>query len=135
MLLDIGTGILSAFFLSKALSINLTWGFILAGVIFNLLPDLEALIKNKKLKKAYTNPIIYLLFGTIIISFIALWSFALLFAVTGIIHLIREITDKKYSFSHKNKRWFKEFKVHPYVVFEFLVFVLGLFILLQNPPV
>ncbi len=135
MLLDIGTGILSAFLLSKGFSIHLTWGFIFAGVIFNLLPDLEFFIKNKKLKKAYTNPIIYLVVGALLISFIALWSYAILFALTGIIHLIREAADRKYSFSHKNAKWFKEFKIHPYVVLEFLIFVLGLFVILQNPPI
>src|SRR5690348_11044495 len=124
MLLDIGTGILSAFFLSKVFSLSITWGFVFAGVIFNLLPDLEVLIKNRKLKKFYTNSAAYLIFGALLISFIGIWSYSILFILTGLIHLTRTAADKKYHFSHKNKKFLKEFKIHPYVILEFLIFVL-----------
>src|SRR5579884_137957 len=99
MLLDIGTGIISAIFLSQVFSIPLTWPFILAGIIFNLLPDIDFLIHFAK-GGDWTNihhhrdylhlPIFYILIGAIFISFIYKWSWSALFALTALLHFIHD---------------------------------------------
>lgn len=114
MLLDIGTGILSAMFLSHVFGIPLTWTFVLAGIIFNLLPDADFLIHfakggdthNAEHHRDYFHlPIYYIFLGAIIISFIYKWSWSALFALTGLLHFIHDSTLMGWGV-----QWFYPFK-------------------------
>jgi hypothetical protein len=188
MLLDIGTGILAAMFLSHVFGIPLSWTFILWGIIFNLLPDIDFFIhflKGGNWKNGYHHrnyfhlPIIYILLGAIAISFIYKWSWSALFALTAFLHFIhdsfgptlgvqwfwpfkkdhyallyvytpkhKEKLPKKIlyvwrheeidrlAFKHADEDWVRNiyFKLHPFAIFEFLIFVCSLFFLLTNPP-
>lgn len=102
MFLDAALGILNAIFVSKYFHIELTWYFVVAGIIFTLLPDIDSLLFFLGRGKIFSKqahfhrdilhlPLIYIPAGTIIFSiFGPRWG--LLFAVGALLHFIHDST-------------------------------------------
>jgi membrane-bound metal-dependent hydrolase YbcI (DUF457 family) len=96
---DIGIGIFAAIIFAHAEDVPLDWRILLVSVLFSLLPDIDFAIhffKRKQLdefahehRDITHNPIIYILFGFIILSF---WSIALawLFAALSFWHFFHD---------------------------------------------
>lgn len=184
MFLDIGAGIFTALFLSKINSVELNWFFVVAGIIFALLPDADYVFlsfKKKDLNKSFLHhremlhhPLLYIPIGTIIVYFFSP-IYAELFFLASLAHFIHDsigvgwgvqwlypfnknhysflylykpsFNAKKlptklfYAFKHEeidaldrdygDPNWVKNiyFKLHPYGIFEIVVFIVSLIVL------
>ncbi|MBI2454367.1 MAG: metal-dependent hydrolase [Parcubacteria group bacterium] len=182
MFLDFGLGILSAVLFSRIFSWPLQADFVMAGVVFSVLMDLDFFIyvlKNGSAHKIHRHrdifhyPLIYIPLGT---SFIWLYDFhwAILFATCSLWHFIHDSVGigwgvrwlypfgkDYYTFLYRyqppdrpsfplklfhkwkhneidelaeqygDPNWFRNIylKLHPYAVFEFLVFIAALIVL------
>lgn len=93
MALDIATGILFSLLVSHLYSIDLTTQFLICGIIFNLLPDLDAIYyflkKNKgNHRDLFHKPVTFITLGIGIYFFNQ--PLGLLFILTTMAHLIHD---------------------------------------------
>lgn len=98
MFLDIGIGILISIFLSNLFNFPLSHPFVVAGIIFSLLPDADFLYhllkRGTKDKKDHEHrdilhyPIFFLFTGIVIGFFSLPW--ALLFTLCTLLHLLHD---------------------------------------------
>jgi len=98
MLLDFGLGIISSIMVSRIFDIPLSWWFVLLGIGFAIIVDLDFLvyqIKNGDPKFAYKHrnllhlPLLYIPIGFVAISFFSL-QVTVLFALSSLFHFIHD---------------------------------------------
>lgn len=98
MFFDIGAGILSSIFISFLFKLPLNTSFLIGGVVFALLPDLDSIFNlNKRSGAIYAHkhrdaihyPLLYIPLGMTMISFFnSTWS--VLFGLCSLIHFIHD---------------------------------------------
>lgn len=185
MFLDIGVGILLAILTSKLFNLTLTIPFVIIGIVFALLPDIDCmLLPIKKWSSQYSHkhrdllhyPLLYIFTGVLILLFFNK-TLAVLFGLCSLMHFIHDsigigwgiqwlypFSKNHYSFfniyqpKHKekipkaflhvwkdeemdviaekygDKNWFKNIylHLHPYAIFEFLIFIIAIIILYKT---
>lgn len=100
MFFDIGIGIILAWLTSETFSVDFSWSFILFGVVFSLLPDVDTIFHLRSGKEVGSHkghdhrdfwhyPLIYIPIGTILFAFIS-FPYAFLFAVASFIHFLHD---------------------------------------------
>lgn len=97
MFLDIAIGIITSIFISNVYSIDLTTQLLISGIIFNLLPDLDAIISLLKNNEKFSHyhrdlfhkPIIFIILG-ILIYFYLSQPLGLLFILNTLAHFVHD---------------------------------------------
>lgn len=97
MFLDIAVGIVTSIFISNLYSVKLIPQLLILGIIFNLLPDLDAIIsllrKGQEFghyhRDLFHKPIIFVLLGSVIYIFIN-QPLGLLFILNTLAHFIHD---------------------------------------------
>lgn len=102
MPLDIGVGILAALGVGALFHVHTDFLLIVAGVIFALLPDFDFLVSlvargtrafgkyGHEHRDLFHYPILYLLFGAVIIVFVADPVWAVLFVIASFLHFLHD---------------------------------------------
>jgi len=98
MFFDIGAGILSSIFIGFLFKLSLTAPFLIGGIVFALLPDLDFIFNFNKIigdinahkhRNLVHYPLLYIPLGMVIISFFSTaWS--ILFGLCSLIHFIHD---------------------------------------------
>ncbi|MDB4940265.1 MAG: hypothetical protein JWO40_690 [Candidatus Doudnabacteria bacterium] len=183
MFYDIGIGILLSLGLANLFDTHLTASWIILGVVFSLIPDLDYLFhlqKGGSTKNAHEHrdywhyPVVFIPFGMLLIALLANWHYAVLFLFATLLHFIHDsigigwgvqwlypFNSNHYSFfyhyepsdrrlarknlyiwnhdeintlskKHGDDEWVKNiyFKLHPYGLIEYAVFIIALVILI-----
>lgn len=98
MFLDIGVGILLAIFVSKLFSLPLTASFLIGGIVFSLLVDIDYIFHpgRKETPKSFHKhrnlfhfPLLYIPLGMLIILFFNL-PWAILFGLCSLAHFLHD---------------------------------------------
>ena len=97
MFLDIALGIFSSIFVSHIFGISLSTQFVILGIIFNLLPDMDALLVFTKKgwetdathRDLFHFPLVYIPIGFLILSHFSQEATAL-FVLSSLFHFIHD---------------------------------------------
>lgn len=132
MFLDFGVGILSSILVSKLFFIPLTASFVLTGILFSVLVDIDFIIYmirgdgfNKNThghRNIFHYPILYLLLGALVTIIFFRVEWLILFTITSLSHFVHDsigigwgikwfwpISKKSYKFfSNQNGRFSKK---------------------------